>query len=383
VRFFLWGRRKPAPAARIARVSAVKPPIAPALLAWHARAGRHDLPWQLERSPYRVWVSEIMLQQTQVTTVIAYYQRFMARFPDVASLAAAPIDEVLHLWSGLGYYARARNLHRAARCICEDLGGELPQSFTALAALPGIGRSTAGAILALARGERYPILDGNARRVLARYFGIGGAVGQTAVVRQLWQRAETETPAVATAAYTQAIMDLGAMVCVRRRPLCSQCPLSAHCYANLLGLQQQIPAPRRSLIRGCRQVFMVIALRSSGEVLLERRPDSGVWGGLWCLPEFTTSSAAGAFIRAALATDGCEPQALGEVEHAFTHFDLTITPLLVRCAPATHQVGEEMSLWYNIRTPARVGLPAPITSLLSDLARESLFTSAATLQEGS
>src|SRR5580658_5369932 len=236
--------------------------LAPALLAWHERAGRHDLPWQQHPTAYRVWVSEVMLQQTQVATVIPYYLRFMARFPHVRALADAPLDEVLHLWSGLGYYARARNLQRAAVRVRDEHQGEFPLRFEQIAALPGIGRSTAGAILALARGERYPILDGNARRVLARYFGIGGAVGQTAVVRQLWQRAETETPAGATAAYTQAIMDLGAMVCVRRRPLCSQCPLSAHCYANLLGLQQQIPAPRRSLIRGCRQVFMVIALRS-------------------------------------------------------------------------------------------------------------------------
>jgi A/G-specific adenine glycosylase len=356
-------------------VTAPKPPLAPALIAWHQSAGRHDLPWQLERTAYRVWVSEIMLQQTQVGTVIPYYRRFMARFPDVSALAAAPIDEVLHLWSGLGYYARARNLHRAALRIRDEYAGELPRTFAQIVALPGVGRSTAGAILALAHDERFAILDGNARRVLARYFGVARAATETAALKRLWQLAEEQTPAVQVAAYTQAIMDLGATVCVRRRPLCSQCPLESHCSARRSGRQHEIPAARRGNARPKRDVFMVVALQDSGEVLLERRPESGVWGGLWCLPEFATASAAGAFIRNSLG--GCrEPQPLQTLEHGFTHFDLAITPLLVRCSGAAAEIGEGRSLWYNIRSPARIGLPAPITTLLSGLAGASLFDAA-------
>ncbi|MBS0379457.1 MAG: A/G-specific adenine glycosylase [Proteobacteria bacterium] len=347
--------------------------MAPALLSWHAHAGRHDLPWQQDPTAYRVWVSEIMLQQTQVTTVIPYYLRFMARFPDVGTLAAAPVDEVLHLWSGLGYYARARNLHRAAVRIRDDYGGAFPQDFEQVAALPGIGRSTAGAILALACQQRYPILDGNARRVLARYFGVEGGPADAAALKALWAHAEEQTPAAGVARYTQAIMDLGATVCVRRRPLCSECPLAAHCSACASGRQHEIPAPRRAAARRRREVYMVVALKGSGEVLLERRPESGVWGGLWCLPQFETQTAAADFIEESLVPREA-PQPLTPVEHGFTHFDLSITPLLVHCGGEAAGVGEGEALWYNIRTPARVGLPAPITTLLAGLARDTLFS---------
>jgi A/G-specific adenine glycosylase len=348
-------------------------PIASALLDWYARAGRHDLPWQQDRTPYRVWVSEIMLQQTQVATVRPYYRRFLERFPDVTALAGAPLDEVLHLWSGLGYYARARHLHQAALRIRAEHSGELPRDFDALAALPGVGRSTAGAILALACGERRPILDGNVRRVLARCFGVAGEAGQASVTRRLWRLAERCTPAVRVDEYTQAIMDLGATVCLRRRPLCSECPLADQCRARRTGRQHELPAPRRPQARRLRRVHMVLALNGEGQVLLERRPESGVWGGLWCPPEFATATAARAFVRATLGERCAEPQPLGTVEHAFTHFDLRITPLLVRCAGAAAVMEEGTGLWYNIRAPARIGLPAPITTLLSRLAGESLF----------
>lgn len=347
--------------------------IAPALLEWHARAGRHQLPWQLDRSPYRVWVSEVMLQQTQVATVTPYYERFMRRFPDVRTLAAAGIDEVLHLWSGLGYYARARNLHRAAGMVCEQFAAELPRSFTELAGLPGIGRSTAGAILALSVGERFAILDGNVRRVLARYFGVTGRGTEAAVAKRLWQLSERCTPLTQVADYTQAIMDLGATVCVRTRPLCDYCPLAPGCFARRTGRQHELPARRPAISRRTRRVFMVVALHEDGSVLLERRPQNGVWGGLWCLPEFETATAAGAFIRDSLRAGEIEPQPLSAVEHAFTHFSLVITPLLVRCAGATSVMDEGGSLWYNIRTPARIGLPAPISVLLARLAGESMF----------
>jgi A/G-specific adenine glycosylase len=320
-----------------------------------------------------VWVSEIMLQQTQVAAVKPYYERFMRRFPDVRALAAAGVDEVLHLWSGLGYYARARNLHRAAELVSAEYGGKLPRSFAELVRLPGIGRSTAGAILALSFDERFPILDGNVRRVLARYFGVAGGKAATAGVKRLWELSERCTPAVRVGEYTQAIMDLGATVCVRSRPLCEVCPLAPGCLARRTGRQHELPAARTARARRTRSVFMVVALMDNGGVLLERRPESGVWGGLWCLPEFDTATAAQAFIRHSLVTSGIEPQPLSAVEHAFTHFSLTISPLLVRCAGAAAVMEEGTSLWYNVRAPARIGLPAPITTLLARLARGSMF----------
>ena len=342
-------------------------PVAAPLLEWHSRAGRHDLPWQSDRSPYRVWVSEIMLQQTQVATVRPYYQRFMQRFPDVRTLAAAGVDEVLHLWSGLGYYARARNLHRAAGLICAEHGGELPRAFADLARLPGVGRSTAGAILALSCGERFPILDGNVRRVLARYFGV--VDGKTRGTQRLWELSEHCTPARRVADYTQAIMDLGATLCVRSRPQCKACPLAAGCCARRTGRLQELPASRAAPARRTRSVFMVVVLDEHGSVLLERRPQSGVWGGLWCLPEFDTASAAQAFISHSLVRgDAADPQPLSAVEHAFTHFKLIIRPLLVHCAGAAAVMEQGACLWYNVRAPARIGLPAPITALLARLA---------------
>jgi A/G-specific adenine glycosylase len=350
-------------------------PIAQRLIAWHAANGRHQLPWQQDRSPYRVWVSEIMLQQTQVAAVIPYYERFMRSFPCVRALADAPVDEVLHLWSGLGYYARARNLHRAAMHIRDACGGEFPRSFADVAALPGIGRSTAGAILSLSCDQRCAILDGNARRVLARYFGVSGP-RDARLEQRLWALAERCTPQAQVAEYTQAIMDLGATVCVRRRPLCTQCPLQEGCIARRSGRQHELPAPRRALTRRARRVFMVVALAPGGGVLIERRPQSGVWGGLWCLPEFATASAAQAYIRNTLDGPAAAAQRLGTIEHAFTHFDLSITPLLVRCG-SDNTVREEGALWYNVHAPARVGLPAPITALLSRLAEATLFGSAA------
>ncbi len=348
-------------------------PIAAALIAWHARHGRHDLPWQIERTPYRVWVSEIMLQQTQVAAVIAYYERFMARFPHVCALADAPLDDVLHLWSGLGYYARARNLHRAAVRIRDEFSGQFPRSFALIAGLPGIGRSTAGAILALSRGERFAILDGNAKRVLARYFGVARAASQRAMTELLWQLSQQCTPHADVDVYTQAIMDLGATVCTRRRPLCAQCPLAQDCFARLTGRQQEFPAPRPRRAKRTRRVVMLIAMRRDGRVLLERRPESGIWGGLWCLPQFDTASAAGAYAERSLRTTPAQPITLAALEHAFTHFHLVITPLLVPCLGHARIMDTLPTLWYNTREPARIGLPAPIKTLLENLTAPTLF----------
>jgi A/G-specific adenine glycosylase len=340
-------------------------PIAAALIDWHARHGRHDLPWQRERTPYRVWVSEIMLQQTQVATVVGYYERFMQRFPDLTTLAAAPLDEVLHLWSGLGYYSRARHLHRAAQRVVREHGAELPGELGALAQLPGVGRSTAAAILALAFERRASILDGNVKRVLTRYFAIEGVPGRSDTERELWQRAEQCTPHADVAVYTQAIMDLGATLCTRREPLCLQCPLRAACAARRSGRVHELPAPRARRARPLRRVVMLLAVDAGGQVLLRRRPPRGVWGGLWTPPEFEDAAAAVSFCATALHAARGEPKVLPRFRHAFTHFELEITPLRTRCSGARGEMEAGEVLWYNPREPARIGLPAPIATLLS------------------
>jgi A/G-specific adenine glycosylase len=353
---------------RAAQAPDATSPIAAALIAWHAQHGRHDLPWQRERSPYRVWVSEVMLQQTQVATVIGYYERFMQRFPDVAALAAAPLDEVLHAWSGLGYYSRARHLQRAAQRILAEYGGELPDDPGSLQRLPGIGRSTAAAIVALARDRRAAILDGNVRRVLSRYFGIAGAPEEPATLAQLWALAERCTPAAQVAVYTQAIMDFGATLCTRAAPLCLQCPLRQGCVAQRSGRVQVLPTPRRRSARPLRQIVMLLAVRADGGILLQRRPAPGVWGGLWAPPQFSDRHGAQQFCARELTGATLEPEPLPLLRHAFTHFDLAITPLRARCADAAPAVMEAPGvLWYNAREPARVGLPAPIAALLATL----------------
>jgi A/G-specific adenine glycosylase len=342
--------------------------FAAALLAWFECHGRKDLPWQLAPTPYRVWVSEVMLQQTQVTTVIDYYQRFMTRFPDVGSLAAAPVDEVLHLWSGLGYYARARNLHRTAQLIAAGSGGEFPASFEAMVALPGIGRSTAGAILALARGERHAILDGNVKRVLARYFGVEGWPGSSAVTARLWSLAEDCTPTARVAAYTQAIMDLGATLCTRARPACERCPLAAGCVARAEGRQGSLPTPRpRQAERRLEHAHLLVVLREDACVLLEQRPAGGLWGGLWSFPEFAVTEAATDWSRQRLGVREPRLEAWPTLRHSFTHFDLELRPLLLRLGEAAALQGPGY-VWYNSRAPAKVGLAAPVSRLIRDMA---------------
>jgi len=246
-------------------------PLAARLVAWHDGAGRHDLPWQRDRSAYRVWVSEIMLQQTQVATVVPYFERFIARFPEVRALADAEIDEVLHLWTGLGYYARARNLHRAAQIIRDQHGGEFPQSLDEVMELPGVGRSTAGAILALARGVRQPILDGNVKRVLARYYAIDGALDDKTTLARLWELAEHNTPAEAVATYTQAIMDLGATLCARK-PRCVACPIASDCRARIEDRQDELPVAKRRAARRRRHAIMLVARHASSVLLVQRPP---------------------------------------------------------------------------------------------------------------
>ncbi len=343
------------------------------VLAWFDRHGRKDLPWQRDPSPYRVWVSEIMLQQTQVATVIPYFERFMDRFPDVATLAAAPVDEVLHLWSGLGYYARARNLHRAAQQIAVEHGGGFPDDIAVVQALPGVGRSTAGAILSLSQGQRHAILDGNVKRVLARCFAIEGWAGERAVERRLWELADTCTPPERVRDYNQAMMDLGATLCTRSRPACGLCPLGSRCEANARGLQAQLPSPRpRQAARRLRRTYMLLAFREPGVVLLEQRPARGIWGGLWSFPEFADGDEAGRFAREALGVATPQLSEWPVLRHSFTHFDLDIVPLQVVVPEPAARVEEGGRVWYNTRDPARIGLAAPVAALLRACAVDAI-----------
>ncbi len=338
--------------------------FAPALLRWFDRAGRKHLPWQQQRSAYRVWVSEIMLQQTQVATVIPYYQRFMQRFPDVQALATASLDEVLHLWTGLGYYARARNLHRAAKMVAQELGGEFPLTHAGMQALPGIGRSTASAILALSLEQRHAILDGNVKRVLARCFAIRGYPGDKAIEAQLWSLAEACTPQQRIADYTQAIMDLGATVCTRSRPRCSECPVQKHCQAFVLNLQTQLPVAKPSARRPQREAFVMVALNAQGAVWLEQRPPAGIWGGLWVCPQFDSEAGLSEWIATNLHSAAL-PAMLPIIDHAFTHFDLRLRPALLRDAVLADAVADARhGCWYDPQQPARIGLAKPVFDIL-------------------
>ncbi|MGD9603150.1 MAG: A/G-specific adenine glycosylase [Gammaproteobacteria bacterium] len=338
------------------------------LLAWQSAYGRQGLPWQHTRTPYRVWISEIMLQQTQVGTAIPYFERFVARFPDCATLAAADLDEVLHHWSGLGYYARARNLHQAARRMVDLHDGDFPVAFDDVLALPGIGRSTAGAILALARDERHPILDGNVKRVLARHFGIEGWPDAPVVQRTLWSLADALTPAADVARYTQAVMDLGATVCTRARPACARCPVASTCVALREGRIDQLPSPRPRRTVPARAATFLLLHNEHAECLLWRRPPSGVWGGLWAFPELPDAIGLADWCRAHALELAGPPRTFDPLVHAFTHFRLTITPLAasVRRADARCMDSDQW-LWYNTAAPSVVGLAAPVAHLLEVL----------------
>ena len=338
------------------------------LLAWHDREGRRRLPWQVNRTPYRVWVSEIMLQQTQVVTVIPYFERFMARFPTVEALAAADEDEVLHLWSGLGYYSRGRNLHAAARSIVTNHGGAFPRDIDSWRALPGVGRSTAGAILALSRGARHPILDGNVKRVLSRYHGIAGWPGEGRIEKRLWRLAEAHTPEQRVAAYTQAIMDLGATLCLRRNPRCSACPLVSDCAARRGGRVDAIPAPRPKRERPFRRTRFLVLRDERHAVLLERRPPSGVWGGLWSFPECAMDEDPAKTSAERFGLSATVTRVLSTRQHGFTHFRLEIEPVLMDVIDHGERVMEGGSmLWYKDASPKRLGFAAPVRSIIVDL----------------
>lgn len=352
-----------------------KPSFAQRVLEWFAHSGRHHLPWQESPDAYRVWVSEIMLQQTQVNTVIPYFNAFMAQYPNVTALARAPQDEVLHLWTGLGYYARARNLHRCAQLLVSDYDGEFPHSVEGLMALPGIGRSTAGAILALGMGIRAPILDGNVKRVLCRYHAIEGWPDQLSVQKQLWPIAEAATPLHDFAAYTQAMMDLGATLCTRSKPDCERCPLRSDCQALQGDRVAELPHRKPSKVNPRRRTYMLMCCNDKGEVLLEQRPATGIWGGLWSFKEFASLEELAAYCRTSLQLTTHEQEVWPVVKHSFSHFHLDITPVLVHADHSSQGVMEPTpQLCYPLHSiqsdrEHAVGLAAPVKSLLLQLQR--------------
>ncbi len=340
--------------------------FAPRLLAWFDEHGRKDLPWQQDTSPYRVWVSEIMLQQTQVQTVIPFFNRFMNSFPDIASLAEAEQDEVLSHWSGLGYYARARNLHKAAQTLRDEHEGCFPESIDEVLTLSGIGRSTAGAILSISKGQRHAILDGNVKRVLARHEAIAGWPGKTAVANELWQIAERHTPEPRVADYTQAIMDLGATLCTRSKPVCGKCPVRSDCSALQLEAVDAYPGRKPKAIKPLRSTTMILA-KANGQIYLERRPEAGIWGGLWSLPELGERSISDWCIDV-LGSAAAETVSWDVLRHSFSHYDLDIQPIVVRVESDAGKVADaDAKIWHRLDDAPPGGMAAPVMKLIDQL----------------
>lgn len=337
------------------------------LLAWFDKSGRKDLPWQQGITPYRVWLSEVMLQQTQVVTVIPYFNKFTQQYPTAKDLANAPLDDVLSLWAGLGYYARARNLHKAAQQI-DALG--FPETLEALIELPGVGRSTAGAILSIVFAKSHAILDGNVRRVLARFKAIEGWTGGSAVNKQLWEISEYYTPKARVADYTQAMMDLGATVCTRSKPLCQQCPLQAECQALLTDKVHLLPTPKKTKKIPVKQLVFAMVTNKSGEVLLEKRPPTGIWGGLWSVPELENKQE----IPIWLDKQGLilhETEELGIKRHTFSHYHLDYLPIrLIVDSPTNNVMEAGFRIWYKHTQDKNIALPAPIKQLFDEFREE-------------
>ncbi|MBK8184082.1 MAG: A/G-specific adenine glycosylase [Candidatus Competibacteraceae bacterium] len=343
------------------------------VLEWFDTHGRKQLPWKENPTPYRVWVSEIMLQQTQVATVIPYYRRFVARFPEIRTLADAGLDEVLSLWAGLGYYARARHLHKAAQLLRDQHGGEMPVDIALVQALPGIGRSTAGAILALATGQRQPILDGNVKRLLARFAAVEGWPGQAMVLARLWDLAARYTPTERVADYTQAMMDLGALVCTARRPVCEFCPLAIGCVAHAQKQEMAFPSPKPRRELPVRAVRLLLLRSTTGEILLERRPPVGIWGGLWSFPECALGVDVTEWCRERLGLTVAVEPPWRVLRHSFSHFHLDITPTPVRVAESANAVMEgERFVWYNRLDSKQLGMAAPVRQLWTALTDDLL-----------
>lgn len=336
------------------------------IIRWQQRHGRHALPWQATRDPYRIWLSEVMLQQTQVATVIPYFERFLTRFPDLRALAAAEEDMVLALWSGLGYYSRARNLHAAARVIVENHQGIFPATAEAIAKLPGIGRSTAAAIAALAFGQHGAILDGNVKRVLARHGGIDGWPGSKKVEVELWRLAEQYLPRAGIEAYTQGMMDLGALACTRSQPACSACPVKIDCAAFAQNRIAELPTPRPKKSLPEKAVILLLLLER-GDLMLEKRPSRGIWGGLWSLPELASEADPADHCRDRFGLTTIAQQTLPKFSHSFTHFRLHIQPVQLQFA---HRgASRPGQIWLPPADALNTGLPAPVRKLVGQLVR--------------
>ncbi len=358
-----WRRRIPnLPPEPVANVLATR--FAGRVVRWQRSHGRSKLPWQDTRDPYRVWLSEVMLQQTQVGTVLNYFERFLARFPTVPELAAAPEDEVFGLWSGLGYYSRARNMHRCAKEVMARFGGAFPRTAAELATLPGIGRSTAAAIAAFCFGERVAILDGNVKRVLTRVLGFGADLSMAANERRLWDEATALLPRrgsrAAIAAYTQGLMDLGATVCLARRPSCMVCPVNELCVARLQGVPERYPVKTRLLRRSAQALWMLRALDPSGRIWLEKRPARGIWAGLYCLPVFESRAT---LLEALPAWHRNSARDQTPFVHVLTHKDLHLHPVSAQCTAKTAIAGA--GRWFAADEWAELGLPAPVRKLLA------------------
>jgi A/G-specific adenine glycosylase len=342
------------------------------VLDWFSEHGRKHLPWQQNKTPYRVWVSEIMLQQTQVATVIPYYEKFMASFPTLKALAEAPEDQVLAHWSGLGYYARARNIHKCAKLAQADHGGDLPHDIDALIEMPGIGRSTAGAILSLSLEQPHPILDGNVKRVLARYNAIEGWPGKTEVLNRLWGVSESVTPTSGTADFNQAMMDLGATLCTRSRPACERCPLAADCQGLASGEPTLYPGKKPKKVTPVKATVMLALANEEGGLLLERRPPSGIWGGLWSLPEVAEPEGIDAWLEAAGLKAVDRPHSALRFRHTFSHYHLDIDVQALNVSVSDAGILETTErVWYNSgELPG--GVAAPVTNILNNLVGELL-----------
>ena len=360
--------------------------FANAIVAWQKQHGRHDLPWQNTIDPYAIWVSEIMLQQTQVAAVIGYYGSFMQRFPTIAVLANASQEEVLQSWSGLGYYSRARNLHAAAQKIVDDFGGVFPSQFDDILSLPGIGRSTAAAISTFALNAPQPILDGNVKRVFARHFNIAGYTSAPKITQQLWKIAERENPAslkqtnlnqtnlnqtnlnhtASAIAYTQGLMDLGATLCTRSRPKCAACPVNASCAAFKLSLVSSLPTPKPRKVLPEKSTTMLVIIHQN-EILLEKRPQTGIWGGLWSLPEIDMHEIASEIAKSRFGLEVEAEEPLPIVNHAFTHFKLQITPQPLRLINQTLQLDQSNYIWLPIDDAIAAAIPTPIRAILHQL----------------
>lgn len=338
-------------------------PFNQTVLSWYDLHGRKDLPWQNPITPYRVWVSEVMLQQTQVKTVIPYFERFMTEFPTVEDLAKAPQDNVLNLWTGLGYYARARNLHKAAQVVVEQHKGKFPNSVEALNELPGIGRSTAGAIASISMGVSAPIMDGNVKRVLTRFHAIEGWPGTSKIEKELWAIAEANTPPERTGHYTQAMMDLGATLCTRSKPACGICPLQPECKAYELGTPTAFPHSKPKKEKPIKQARFLLILNKDNELLLEQRPQTGIWGGLYCVPEETHNNLPDFIVK----------EEWPAFRHTFSHYHLDIEPVLCELSSNQQMIMESNPrLWYNMQQDLQVGTAAPMITLIESLKRHLL-----------